>query len=1141
MTNQGVASYAAAGSLLVRGKDTLVRFFLVNQSAVNATCAGTTFVRSANLTVTNGSATYSTAALQSFGSSGSAIPSSTVSVDSNADPKFVLPAANANSCLSSPCANTGGFTLTFTASITYSTNLSSTPVTLNPPLPPVTATFDKSSNALRILAIPMGDAGAATLQFSDSAKTAVQNGFAALSRIYPVPGGVSGTMLDTAGIPTTGGVRYKLALSAMLNLKSVSGAYDANNKFCGAQANFDGTQANPGIKGLLAGYLTVYNGSITDANQRADRVMGVVDKNISDGSTSSFNCAEAMASTTTPESWVRAIPDQLVSGKPVPSMTGALMAMELAHNFGLKTTLSFHSPNTQADLTAPDKAYNISSRAYVADDRSAMRFVPTNPFNNNTALLEKDDFQAMLCNLGGSLTTNCTAAAAGTVVAAGPTFAIFGTTDFTPGGTRVLESYGNDNTDRNDAIFVASGGDLTLQFFDASNTKLGSDVTVPYSNKSSHHDSDTQLNTTNAVFGGVFDAPAGYIKVKLVHNGTTTLYERSSAELEPVSAGIGTVAPGGSLTIDKTLTTPVIPPKPDVVFLADTTGSMGLALQNVKNNIVSIMNDVKAAQPLAQFGSASYKDFNCTLSGATEPETPFTLEQAVTSETAAVQTAINSWSTVPGSGCDQPEAQLWALHQLATSNTVGWRTGSSRIIVWFGDAPGHDPSNGISQSAAISALNAAGIRVIAINLVNAGENSSLDQTGQATAIVSATGGVLKTTTDPAQVSPSILDALTNLPATVTHEVTSCDPALSISFDAESKTVTSGEAVSWTETVNIAESAAAGSTLTCTVRFLVNGLLPEDPEFTQTLSITLTGGRALIGTFESANPALARAHVIYDCGNGEKEPAFVALEGTQIAANIVQFQQNVNTSLSCANATGTASLTIVGTNGVDAVSQTVPTSPSTLPVSDKAPAAAIYQPTLDAIIPYTSQFSLNGHVVDPEDGNLTAHWRIVSGPASASIPDGNVVDVPPPAGGWPAGDYVIELSGTDGEHPAATATVTVHVAKYTFAGFFQPVDNPPVVNTGRAGNTYPLKFSLSQNGSVVSDLSAVVALRFAATGCGAQPADALETTTSGSSVLRFDTATQQYVYNWQTPRQAGCYVVTITLADGSTWPAFFQLS
>ena len=35
------------------------------------------------------------------------------------------------------------------------------------------------------------------------------------------------------------------------------------------------------------------------------------------------------------------------------------------------------------------------------------------------------------------------------------------------------------------------------------------------------------------------------------------------------------MAPGDSITITKTATTPEIPPLPDVYFLADTTGSMG--------------------------------------------------------------------------------------------------------------------------------------------------------------------------------------------------------------------------------------------------------------------------------------------------------------------------------------------------------------------------------------------------------------------------------------------------------------------------------------------------------------------------------------------------------------------------------------
>lgn len=1121
--NQGVGSYASPGSLLVRGKDTLVRFFLTNQSAVNSTCAGTTFVRSATLTVSNGLATFTTPALQTFGTSGTAITSSTVAVDSNADPKFVLPAAVANSCLSATCADNAGFTLTFSVNLTYSTSLTGSPVTslTVPSSGAPTAAFDQATAPLRILAVPMGDRSQAySTQFSDAARVAVENGFAALSRIYALPGGVSST-LNT----TTGGLRYKLDLAAMLDLRAVAGAYDTGNKFCGTQANFDA-----GIKGQLAGFLSVYNSSITDPNQRADRVVGVVDKNISDGSTSTFNCAEAMASTVSPESWVRAIPDQAASGKnpPVPSMTGALMAMELAHTYGMDTTLSFHSPNTQADLTAPDRGYNVSSRSYLADDRSTMRFVATNPFNNNNALLEKDDFEHMLCNFGGSITANCTTAATGTAVAAGPTFAIFGTTDFTPAGTHVLESYGGEG----DPILIGTTGDLTLQFFNGS-TQIGT-VAVPYSTKTSEHDADTTVNTTTAVFGGIFDAPAGYTTVRLVRNGTT-LYERSSGNLDPVSATAGMFAPGGSVTSSKTLTTPEILPKPDVVFLADTTGSMGPPLANVQANIAAIMNQVVAAQPQAEFGAANYKDFNC------EGDTPFTLDSPLTSNTATVQAAIGTWAAPPGSGCDQPEAQLNALYQLATgTESVGWREGSSKIIVWFGDAPGHDPSNGVTLDQAIAALKAQGIRVIAINL-SSGEGTTLDDFGQATAIVNATAGVLETTDSASEVSNSILAGLTNLPATVTPQVTGCDPNLSVSFDAGSRTVTSGKEVSFVETATIGEGAAAGSTLTCTIDFLVNGLSTGDPAFTQTLSIVVTGLPGLVATFETPDPSLARAHVVYDCGNGEKEPAFVGLEGTQVASNIVQFQQNVDPSLSCANATGTASLTIVGTNGIDTASETVPTSQSTFPVADKAPSAAIYQPTVDATIPYTSQFSLNGHIADPEDGNVIPHWAIVSGPATPAITaTSDVVDIPPPSGGWPAGDYVIRLSGADSKGQSTSKDVTIHVAHYTFAGFFSPVDNPPIVNVGKAGNTYPLKWSLAQGGTAVSDLNAVVALRSAAGGCGTQPTDALETVASGTTELRYDTTAQQFIYNWKTPSVPGCYVVTLTLADGSTWPAFFQL-
>ena len=1178
MVNQGVGSYADQGYRLARRKDTLVRFFLKNQSAVRSTCSGTTYVRSATLTVRNTvtGASYVVTALQSFGTSGIAIPSATVQVNSDADPKFVVPADVVNSCLVATCIDTSGFALTFTADIKYTTSNNTTNQLSMAPAPTATGTFDRGTNALRVLAVPMGDKSLAySTQFSDSARVAVENGFAALSRIFPVPGGVSSTLGSA-----TGGIRYKLDLSAMLDVKSVSGAY-VNGKFCGTQASFDG-----GVKGLLAGFLSVYNSSITNTNQRADRVLGVIDKNISDGSTSTSNCAEAMASTSSPEAWVRAIPDQPAGGgKPAaPSMTGALMAMELAHTFGLETTLSYHSANTQADGTAPDRAYDMSSRNYLADDRSAMRFVSTNPFNNYNALFERDAFERMLCNLGGSLTslpgsTTCaTAATSGTVVAAGPTFAIFGTTDFTVNGTKVLESYDNDDDDcANDLskckpIFLPDPTSaLKLQFFSDANLSLG-EIGLPYSTKSSEHVTTTNVNATSALFGGLFDAPAGYTKVRLVYTGTnpaTVLYERSSTGLEPLTAGTGTFAPGGSLTIDKTLTTTAIPPLVDICLDEDETSSFGDDIATMNNlagpdgTLIPALDQTGANYATCVLG---FRDF--AQDGWGDPGDWLYHRYAdVTQGGNGFKNGVPLLSA--GGGNDVPEGQLENLHYLATPShpaidsdgdesttsddtPIGlqptWRDKAKRIVLLATDADCHVsgdsggwPGDGGTTDAATTAgiLNDAGITVISLV-----PNKDAAPACAAT-LASATGGTVQSmASDSSTIKDAIMAGLGNLPVTVEPQLVNCDSKLTILFDGNAasdaaKTVTSGDPVSWRETVNIAGSATAGSTLLCTIQFLVDGTLPDDPAFTQALSIQLSGGSKLIASFESAAPTKVRAHVVYDCGNGEKEPAFVALEPANVASSIVQFQQNYDVPRSCPGQTGTASLTVVATNGVDAVPVTVPTSPVQVP--DKAPSAAIYQPSIDGAGSFGSPFFLNGHVADPEDGNLTAHWKIVSGPVKPSIPDGDVVDLRPPNGAWPEGDYLIQLSGTDSKNQTGTAQVTMHV-KYTFFGFFAPIDNPPVLNMGRAGNTYPLKWSLKkQNGTYISDLKVVVALRYAPIECpSGAPTDTIDTVASGGTTLRYDTTTQQYVYNWATPSKAGCYMVTLYLDDGSAHVALFQL-
>jgi hypothetical protein len=264
-----------------------------------------------------------------------------------------------------------------------------------------------------------------------------------------------------------------------------------------------------------------------------------------------------------------------------------------------------------------------------------------------------------------------------------------------------------------------------------------------------------------------------------------------------------TLDSGSSVTITKTVSTPTIAPNPDLVFLADTTGSMGGAIANVKANVVNVMGQVATAQPTAEFGAANYKDFNCDA-------VPYHLDSAITANQANVSNAINANWFASG-GCDLPESAINALYQLATSGATGWRTGSSRIIAWFGDAPSHDPSNGITEAQATAALVAAGIRVIAIS----SGADQLDQSGQASRIANATGGTLLHLAGGNDIAAAILSGLHNLPVTVTPDPT-CDAGLSATYDAPSKTVTSGTDAVFSETLSVAPNAPDGGTLHCTV-------------------------------------------------------------------------------------------------------------------------------------------------------------------------------------------------------------------------------------------------------------------------------------------------------------------------------------
>ena len=147
-----------------------------------------------------------------------------------------------------------------------------------------------------------------------------------------------------------------------------------------------------------------------------------------------------------------------------------------------------------------------------------------------------------------------------------------------------------------------------------------------------------------------------------------------------------------------------------------------------------------------------------------------------------------------------------------------------------------------------------------------------------------------------------------------------------------------------------------------------------------------------------------------------------------------------------------------------------------------------------------------------------------------------------------GSCVVQASGaatTNFVAASNTQTVTITAAPYNFIGFLQPVDNAPVLNTGSAGKTYPVKWRLTNpsTGTYISNLTTVTSIQYAPVSCSNLTTDLsspLDTTATGGTALRYDSTANQFVYNWSAPSQKGCYVLILTLSDGSVHTANFNL-
>ena len=117
-----------------------------------------------------------------------------------------------------------------------------------------------------------------------------------------------------------------------------------------------------------------------------------------------------------------------------------------------------------------------------------------------------------------------------------------------------------------------------------------------------------------------------------------------------------------------------------------------------------------------------------------------------------------------------------------------------------------------------------------------------------------------------------------------------------------------------------------------------------------------------------------------------------------------------------------------------------------------------------------------------------------------------------------------------------------VTPYTVGGFYQPVDNLPLLNVLKAGQSVPVKFSLGGNrGLGVLATGSPTSVGFA---CGSAPVDTIEQTVSGNaSGLSYDAPTGQYTLVWKTQKawSGTCRHLTVRFDDGSILKADFKFT
>jgi hypothetical protein len=162
---------------------------------------------------------------------------------------------------------------------------------------------------------------------------------------------------------------------------------------------------------------------------------------------------------------------------------------------------------------------------------------------------------------------------------------------------------------------------------------------------------------------------------------------------------------------------------------------------------------------------------------------------------------------------------------------------------------------------------------------------------------------------------------------------------------------------------------------------------------------------------------------------------------------------------------------------------------------------------------------------PDDAYLNSTWG------------GNYCD----GGTAGTGTFRLDAGCWTGYKPAITLTASPVFTGYTFTGFFAPVDNLPTVNSVKAGQAIPVKFSLAGDQGLNIFAAGYPKSQQMACNTNAEVDGIEQTVTAGNSSLSFDPISNTYTYVWKTDKGWAntCRQLVVELSDGTYHRANFQ--